>query len=306
MNWKNTVRRLEPEIEQLTLVVKECDKMMLQCISWISETFLKSVKPSDVYGKATQILLKNPFYSRFFQIYLYLQQELTISLDSQRFLTELTMQKVSDLYEVWSVFEITRIIVDELKTSGYIVASNTIFYEVDRNFFQVKIRKNAASIVMKKHDIRVELRYEPIYLSKNNPSVSAISSLIANLNDPHDQRTPDLAIEVYQEDQPISVLIFDVKYKWQGAVGSRKPTKHGRDDMREYRDIICYKPQSPGYPTRIRKIVSNAYILYPGDEIWEEHPNKVGALPFVPDMASAKKVEVRKKIKNLLHAARLL
>jgi Domain of unknown function (DUF2357)/PD-(D/E)XK nuclease superfamily len=305
-SWKNTAKQLESEIKQLKFVVKECGQMILQCVSWISEPFLKSVKASDISGKATQILLKNPFYSRFFQIYLYFQQELTISLDTQHFLTELSMHKVCDLYEIWSVFEMTRMVVDELKKAGYNLAFNTLFYEVERNHFQFRVLKNAPSIVLTKGDLRIEIKYEPVYPSKKNPAVLAVSALIADLDDPFDQRTPDLAIEVYQHEQPISILIFDVKYKWQGVEGSRIPNKHDKGTMREYKDIICYKPHNPGMHARTRKIVSNAYILYPGDLLWQENHNKIGALPLVPNIDSNRRTDAVKTVKHLLRSAHML
>jgi PD-(D/E)XK nuclease superfamily/Domain of unknown function (DUF2357) len=306
MSWKKTREQLAKEIRKLELVVAECEQMMYQCVAWGSESFLRSVRFSGVSGKATQFLLKSPFYSRFFQLYLRFQQELTISLDTQNYLTDLAMQKVCDLYEVWSVFEITKMAMDELTKVGYRIASSSLFYEVERNHFQFKVRKNVPSIVLIKDDIRVEIKYEPIYVSKANPSVASIPALVANLNDPLQQRTPDLAIEVYEHDQPKTVIIFDVKYKWQGNDGSRGPNSDDKNKMREYKDIICYKPYNLDTHPRLRKIVSNAYILFPGDLPWQEPSNKVGALPLIPDMDSRRQAAAEKTVKYLLRSARLL
>ena len=306
MSWKKTALQLETEIRKLKPVVEECGQMMHQCVVWVSEPFLKSVKASDVSGKATQILLKNPFYSLFFQVYLRFQQELTISLDTQHYLTDLAMHKVCDLYEVWSVFEITKIVLDQLAKAGYDIASNALFYELERNLFQFTVRKNVPSIVLTKGDLRVEIKYEPVYLSKLNPSVAAIPALVTDINDPFNQRSPDLAIEVYQNEQPQSVIIFDVKYRWQGVTGSRGPNSDDKNKMREYKDIICFKPYHADTYPRTRKVVSNAYILYPGDLLWQDQHNKVGALPLLPDMDSNKKTEAEKTIKYLLRSAHML
>src|SRR5258708_6673060 len=93
-----------PEIEKLHLLITECQQMMRRCIFSADEAFLVSVQPVAMTGKATQVLLKNPTYHRFYLLYLRFQQHLRISLDTERFLTMLALRKIFDLYEFWSVF----------------------------------------------------------------------------------------------------------------------------------------------------------------------------------------------------------
>lgn len=306
MAWKGTKQRLNEEIERLLSVIAECEQMTHRCIVWASEPYLKSVKSVDVSGKATQILLKNPYYSRFFQLYLRYQQELTISLDTQHYLTDLAMQKVCDLYEAWSVFEITKMVLNELTQASFHIISNALFYEVERNYFQFRVRKNEPSIVLTKNDLRVEVKYEPIYKSAYHPSVVNTSALVTDSDDPDDQSTPDLAIEVYKQGQPKDVIIFDVKYRWQGAVGNRRANKDDLNKMREYADNIGYKPYDQNRSAQIQPIVSNAYILYPGDVLRQESHNKIGALPLVPDMDTSKRLNAENIIKSLLLSAHLI
>ena len=85
-----------PKIEELEIVVEECQKMIKWCIAWSGEPFLKQVKSLSTSGKATQVLLKNPFYSRFYHLYLQFQQELKISLNAEKYLTTLALRKMSD------------------------------------------------------------------------------------------------------------------------------------------------------------------------------------------------------------------
>src|SRR2546421_533379 len=59
-------------------------------------------------------LLKHLSYSHFYRLYLQFQQKLKISLDTEQYLTTLTLRKMWDLYQIWSVFHITRTIVDIL------------------------------------------------------------------------------------------------------------------------------------------------------------------------------------------------
>lgn len=298
--------KLLQEIESLKQVIVDSQQMRRKCINWAGEAFLRSVQPLQMQGKATQILLKSPFYNLFFQLYLRFQQELKISLDIDHYLTELATQKVSDLYEMWSVFEITKIVRDKLTDAGYIITSQTIFYEVERNLFQFRVRKNVPSIIFAKDDLRVEIKYEPIYLSKDNPSVATISALVTDSSNTDHQLTPDLAIEIYERGQVKDVILFEVKYKWKGEDGSRSPTRNDKNTMREYRQDICYKPYSLGASTLIHEIVSNAYILYPGDIPLHDHLKGIGALPLIPDLDPVKRNDVENAVKNLLHIAHLL
>jgi hypothetical protein len=298
--------KLLQEIESLKHVIVDCQQMRRKCINWAGEAFLRSVQPLQMQGNATQILLKSPFYSLFFQLYLRFQQELKISLDLDHYLTELATQKVNDLYEMWSVFEITKIAQEALTGAGFIVTSQTIFYEVERNLFQFRVRKNVPSIIFAKDDLRVEIKYEPLYLSKDNPSVATISALVTDSDDPNDQLTPDLAIEIYERDQVKDVILFDVKYKWKGVEGSRGPTRNDKNTMRGYRQEICYKPYSPSTSPLIRGIVSHAYIIYPGDILWHDPDNRIGALPLIPDLNPHLRHDVENTVKNLLHLVHLL
>jgi len=294
-----------PEIVKLNQVVAECQHMSRWCIAWSSDPFLQSVKPVATSGKATQVLLKNPFYSRFYRLYLRFQQELKISLDTERYVTILALRKVWDLYEIWAVFQITSMIVSELSNAGYDFISSSLFYEIDQDCFQFEVRKNVSSIVLSKGDIRIEMKYEPIYSS--HESVGNLSTLATK------QRrgkyfTPDLAIEVYRRGVPTHMMIFDAKYSWSRETdGSHSPYDNDIDKMHTYRDMICYKVYNTSRSHyRLQPIVSSAYILYPGDLLYREPGNRIGALPFVPKMVQRNSAKGEQALKETLRLANLL
>lgn len=293
-----------PEILRLNQVVAECQHMARWCIAWSSDPFLKSVKPVATSGKATQMLLKNPFYSRFYRLYLRFQQELKISLDTERYVTVLALRKVWDLYEIWSVFQVTNMIVTELSNAGYDFISSSLFYEVDKDCFQFEVRKNVSSIVLTKGDTRIEMKYEPVYSS--HQSVGAISTLATQ------QRvgkyfTPDLAIEIYRRGVPTHVMIFDAKYSWNREMdGTHSPYDDDVYKMHTYRNMICYKKYNASHSHyKLQPIVSSAYILYPGDLLYREPGNRIGALPFVPKMVERNKTKVEQALKDILRLANL-
>ncbi len=294
-----------PEILKLNQVIAECQQMAQWCIAWCSDPFLKSVKPIATSGKATQVLLKNPFYSRFYRLYLRFQQELKISLSTEQYITVLALRKIWDLYEIWSVFQATNMIVAELANAGYDFISSSLFYEVDKDCFQFEVRKNISSIVLTKGDIMVAIKYEPVYSS--HLSVGDISTL-ATKQRREKYFTPDLAIEVYRREVPTHVMIFDAKYSWyREADGSHSPYDDDVYKMHTYRDMICYKVYNANHSRyKLQPIVSSAYILYPGDLLYQEPGNRIGGLPFVPKMMQRNKAKVEQALKDILRLASLL
>jgi len=300
--WKDNET---PEIEKLHLVIRDCQQMMRRCIFWADEVFLASVQPVALSGKATQVLLKNPSYSRFYRLYLRFQQHLRISLDTEQFLTTLAMRKIWDLYEFWSVFQVTRIAVQQLEQVGYVITSNSLFFEVERDYFQFDVRRNASSIILDRGDTQVEIKYEPVY--PNFKTLKEASGLVALLyND--NPLTPDLAVEVYERGQPGHVAIFDAKYRWyREKDGLYHPKDKDLDKMRRYRDLIQYQIyDEKKKQERWQKIVSSAYILYPGDFLWRDPGNDIGALPMVPKMPKSLSRDVEQAVVDILRMVHLL
>ncbi len=294
-----------PEIEKLHLVITDCQQMMRRCISWADEAFLSSVQSVVVFGKATQILVKNPSYSRFYRLYLRFQQHLRISLDTERFLTILALRKIWDLYEFWSVFQVTRIVIEQLEQVGYVITSNSVFYELERNYFQFDVRRNVSSIVLTKGETRVEIKYEPVY--PNHKTLKNISGLAARLHSDN-PFTPDMAIEVYERGQPRHVAIFDAKYRWHhGKDGIYHPKDEDLDKMRRYRDLIQYKVYDrKTRRERWQQIVSSAYVLYPGERLDRDPGKAIGALPMTPEMTVRQRESVAQAVVDILRLARLL
>ncbi len=288
-------------IEELMRVLSECQQMTRRCIAWGSEPFLKSVKSLVASGKATQVLLKHPSYSRFYRLYLQFQQELRISLDTEQYLTTLTLRKMWDLYQIWSVFRITKLIVDILTDAGYQVTSNSIFYEVEKDSFQIDVRKNVPTVTLAKDDHKIEMKYEPLY-------PKPIGRMPGLVSTDYEQLMPDMSVEISSKGRPKNVLIFDAKYRYQEFNGSYHPKDEDLDKMRKYRDKICYKTYDPSRShQKPRKIVSSAYILYPGTYV-EHDPDEpeIGALPLVPSMTQEDMLELEEAVKDILWFVKLL
>ena len=290
-----------PYIEELERILANCQQMTKRCISWGSEPFLKTVKSLSTAGKATQVLLKHPSYSRFYRLYLQFQQELKITLDTEQYLAILSLRKMWDLYQIWSVFHLTRMIVDSLTGAGYQVTSNSIFYEVERDSFQIDVQKNASTVTLAKEDLKIEMKYEPLY-------PRPIGNMPGLVSTDHSQLTPDMSVEIYSEGQLKNVLIFDAKYRYQEIDGSYYPKDDDLNKMRKYRDKVCYRTYDPRRPNqRPQKVVSSAYIIYPGTYL-EHDPDEaeIGALPLVPNAIQDDLLAVKEAIKDILWFVKLL
>jgi predicted component of viral defense system (DUF524 family) len=286
-------------IERLRFVIEDCRRMKMCCLIWSSEPFLARVGVTAHITQTTQFLLKNPFYSRFYHLYLESQQQLKTSLNAEDYVTTLMLRKVSELYEMWSVFYITRMAVEVLQAYKYTVASNQIFFEIEKDYFQFDVRKNVASIVLIKNDVRIEIKYEPIY--PNYQTVGNVSSLVSGL-DNGNPLTPDMVIEVSQKQQIRSLLVFDAKYRWQkGKNGAYYPHQEAINKMHLYHNTILYKQYDPQKSKNVlHRIVSSAYILFPGNILYREPSGGVGALPLFPDMAPKRITDAKETLKTLL------
>lgn len=52
-------------------------------------------------------------------------------LNSEGFLTQIALRKLSELYEMWSIFKITRFLLVSLRQVGYEVISDQGFFRLD-------------------------------------------------------------------------------------------------------------------------------------------------------------------------------
>lgn len=279
----------------------KCQEMKDRCLRWSSEPFLQEVQLLTHEGGATQILLKDPTYNRFYRLYLRFQQHLKITRDAQKAVDELSLKKMSALYELWSVFTLSKMAIDDLQAAGYRIISNSTFFEVEKDYFQFDVQKDKSSIILAKGDLQIKFKYEPVY--PNQSLMSGKSALVATIWGDKPQ-TPDLSIEVYQGDQPRDVLIFDAKYKRGDRYRGRVYPQEGDiDKIRRYLTSIQYQKYMGGgrNPQTRDLIVSCTYILYPGDVLHQEGTdNSVGALPLIPGMPASSMHEVHAVLKDLL------
>jgi len=284
-----------PKINELERIKSECQAMARQCIAWGSEPFLQTVSHLTIGARPTQVLQKHPHYSRFYRIYLHFQQELGLSLNIERYVTYLSLNKMSQLYETWSVFQLTHLILGILTQAGYRVVSSRGFFEVQEEGFTFDVQRNAG-IELAKDGLQVRIIYEPVYKPEHRVRFGLVSRGLGQL-------TPDLAVEVWHEGEVHDVLIFDAKYRSKEDGDRQVYLEEDRDKMDRYANSIRWKTREPR--PRLRRAVSSAYILYPGNVLeHDSYDPEVGALPLIPQMTQPR--ELGQVVVQLLRSARLL
>lgn len=278
------------KISELESVVLDCQQLVQQCVSWGSETFLKDVQTVIQRQQPSQVLHKHPYYNRFYRIYLRFQKELGVNLDADRYVADLSIRKLSEIYETWSMFIVANAALTILRKAGYQIVSSNGFFTVRDDLFQFEVDRTAA-VELVKGTRRISIRYEPLY----EPAVRVVEGVVSK---GQKQRTPDLSIELKENNQVRSVLIFDAKYKAQNVDGVMSYLDEDLNKMREYRDTIALKNKNDG---RFRPIVKTAYIVYPGVVLeHDEDYTEIGALPLFPKMELEKSKQVSKALKQIL------
>ncbi|NWJ46749.1 MAG: DUF2357 domain-containing protein [Chloroflexi bacterium] len=291
--WKTD--ELELQIRKLKEILPECEGFKQRCLSWSGEPFLHGVKHNTQAIKATQVLLKNFAYSRFFRLYLQLRAELKIRLDAQQFLTDLSLRKMADIYEMWAIFYITEALIDSLVNSGFQITRNNFFIELEDGRFQVDVTRNFSSIILVKEGLQVEMKYEPKYLRLHNtPGIGIDSGTFL---------TPDFALEVWRGNEAEAVILFDPKYRIVVQDGIKTYPYDAYGKMADYQQRIRYLPLGS---KQVVDIVTSAYILYPGETF--RHSSKkpgLGAIPLHPNMSQIDKGNFQTAIKDILTYAGL-
>ena len=169
--------------------------------------FLKDVQMTGQRQQPSQILQKHPYYNRFYRVFLRFQKELGVNLDADRYVAELSLRKLSEIYETWSVFIVANAAMIILRKAGYQIISSNGFFTIREDLFQFQVDRTAA-VELLKGNRKILIRYEPLY----EPAVQVVEGLVSK---GQKQRTPDLSIELWEFNKTRSVLIFDAKYRYR-------------------------------------------------------------------------------------------
>lgn len=295
--WRGNAAAERERIAELEAVIDSVKFLQRRVIGWGNLPFLRRVRPAPLRAVPTQVLQKDQGYSQFYYVYLRFQHELRWGVTAERFMTQLALRKMAELYEMWTVFRITDVLLPLLRLAGYQVISERGFFRLEDQLFHFEVDRDA-TIELARGKTRVVIQYEPLY-----PHLKKGGEVTGLVTPRYPWLTPDLAVEHWEGGVPQALLIFDAKYKSTMRRGQKSYWEEDLDKMSAYYNQILWKaPHGGGRP---QQIVSSAYVLYPGEVLVhnEAYP-QVGALPVVPGLECWP--QVRSVLTDLLRNGELL
>ena len=190
-------------------------------------------------------------------------QELKLYLDLFGSHANISMKSVAELYEVWCLLEIRRLLLDlgfTEKIHHHALLKNNGLEK------SLKDGIGAAFHLERADGIKIRLAHEPIFLRTNNRSFGKIYSWTT-------VQKPDIFLEATFKDKERVQWIFDAKYRIaDDEKGNNLAPDDAINQMHRYRDALIYiNEANDGEPEKSRPILG-AFVLYPG---WFDEANTI-------------------------------
>jgi hypothetical protein len=298
--YKDIKESNDGDISALKNMLSACEESITTCQNWVNNTFLKDIlpynQPKDEEAKfQTEDLSYIDFYRNCYsKLY---KEALILMPNIEQCIAKLANRKISEIYEIWSVFELTKLFIKELRGAGYRFDQKAHFYELQRNFFLFEIQKDTPIVLINKDkDIEVHLIYEPLYVDRHrtNTSRSVVTKDVM-------QQTPDFTIEILINGNLQHVLVFEVKYRRERDENHKWTyPKEGIEKVYVYKEQIICKPS--GLTKEDKKaLVKIGFLIVPLNvPVHEENDRTVRVIPLFPEMNQDKRLEVNKNLRQAL------
>jgi len=218
-------------------------------------------------------------YARVYRVW----QQLKLYLDVFGQHASISMKSIAELYEVWCVLELRRLLVDELGFSETTSRKPALY----KKGVEKALRDGfGVAFLLQRDHIKIRLAHEPLFRPTNQPKVGHIYSWITS-------QKPDILLEAEFENGEKIRWIFDAKYR---ISPDNTDVDYAPDDainqMHRYRDALIHIHQADdGWQEKTRPIFG-AFVLYPGwfDADLNDNPYKkaiaeigIGAFPLLPN-----------------------
>lgn len=197
------------------------------------------------------------------------------------------MKSIAELYEVWCVLEIRRILIEDL---GF-VESASQKSALSKKGLEVSLDTGMkAAFILERGNIKIRLAHEPIFKTPKDITSEHIYSWVTN-------QKPDILLEAEYDNGEKIRWIFDAKYRIDTE---NEVVDYAPDDainqMHRYRDALIHIHQADdGWQEKSRPIFG-AFVLYPGwfeGDIQENPYQKaiteigIGAFPLLPNASNS-------------------
>ncbi len=246
---------------------------------FLQRPFFREVGEFDGFNAESLVLHHKQGYARVYRVW----QQLQLYLDVFGQQAGISIKSIAELYEVWCVLELRRILLDDL-----------CFTEISSKkapLYKKGIEKQLhegfkAAFHLHRDNVRIRLAHEPVFSSSRQPQAGHIYSWIT-------RQKPDILVEVELGNGDKIRWIFDAKYR---IAPDDNAIDYAPDDainqMHRYRDALIHiHCADDGWHEKSRPIFG-AFVLYPGwfGEATSQNPYQaaieavgIGAFPLLPD-----------------------
>lgn len=244
----------------------------------LNRPFFAEVGPFEGLASESLVLHQRAGYAAVYRIW----QELKLYLDVFGHNASISMKSVAELYEVWCLLEVRRMLfgLGFTETANSRAALNT--KGLEKNLTDGM----GAAFHLKRGDgIKIRLAYEPLFSPAKAPAFGKIYSW------PTAQQ-PDILLEATFLNGEKIQWIFDAKYR---IAEDKNGIDFAPDDainqMHRYRDALIYIHKADDGEQEKRRPILGAFVLFPGwfDEAVGENPYGdaieavgIGGFPLLP------------------------
>ncbi len=275
--------RLSPDrgrISQSFITELECWKKPLEQL--LNRPLFSEVGVFSGLASESLVLHQRAGYSSVYRIW----QELKLYLDLFGHHAAISMKSVAELYEVWCLLEVRRLLFTlgftekslqkaSLKTAGF-----------EKN---LKEGMGAAFVLERADGVRIRLAHEPVFRQAKDPKFGKIYSWTT-------VQKPDIFLEATFPDGERVQWIFDAKYRLaEDGEGTDKAPDDALNQMHRYRDALIYVNQAKDGELEKHRPILGAYVLYPAwlDEGQSGNPYQeaidavgIGGFPLLPGQSN--------------------
>jgi hypothetical protein len=246
----------------------------------LAEPLFREVGDFSGMAQESLVLHHKVGYAKAYRIW----QELKLYLDLFGRQALLSMKSVAELYEVWCLLEIRRM----LLTLGF-SEDEARKAAMRTNGFEKELADGmgtAFHLERKGDGLKIRLAHEPCFSRKNNNSIYSFTT----------SQKPDILLEATFSDNRRIRWIFDAKYR---ISPDDNEYDHIPDDainqMHRYRDALIHLEKADDGITEKSRPVVGAFVLYPGFFDSDDGLNPyhdaietvgIGGFPLLPGQAN--------------------
>ncbi|MFM5554036.1 DUF2357 domain-containing protein [Aeromonas veronii] len=213
----------------------------------LAHPMMREIGPAALLHRESLVLQQKSGYSTVYRVW----QQLRLYLDALGNDAVAGVRSMDQLYELWCVLEVRRIIL----TLGFTEVKTPAF-NFTRDGWDTRLAegmKYCWEYLRAADGVKLKLAHEPIFHKTNKP----VHSLLV-------PQKPDILIEATTGSGDTFIWLFDAKYRVNNGTQD-DPRDRVPDDainqMHRYRDALLYQQQDDPIPSRP---TFGAFALYPG------------------------------------------